>query len=119
MRWIRGLRACAELARELDGVRPVALMDREADVFALFAEQRRLRTVDLLVRAKHNRSLGKDVPKLFEGVRAEAAQARLEIHVGRLSARRASRGQKGREARAERVAQVELRWQAVELSGDN
>ncbi len=90
-------------------------MDRAADVFALFAEQRRLRTVDLLVRAKHNRSLGKDVPKLFEGVRAEAAQARLEIHVGRLSARRASRGQKGREARAERVAQVELRWQAVEL----
>ena len=114
-RWIRGLRECAELAKELDGVRPVTVMDREADVFALFAEQRRLSTVDLLVRAKHNRSLGKDVPKLFAGVRAEAAQARLEIHVGRLSARRASRGQKGREARAERVAQVELRWRAVAL----
>ncbi len=114
-RWIRGLRACAELAGELDGVRPVSVMDREADVFALFAEQRRLGTVDLLVRAKHNRSLGKDLPKLFETVRAEAAQARLEIHVGRLSARRGSRGQKGREAREERAAQVELRWQAVEL----
>ncbi len=114
-RWIRGLRECAELAKELDGVRPVTVMDREADVFALFAEQRRLGTVDLLVRAKHNRSLGKDVPKLFAGVRAEAAQARLEIHVGRLSARRASRGQTGREARAERVAQVELRWRAVAL----
>ena len=61
-RWIRGLRACAELAGELDGVRPVSVMDREADVFALFAEQRRLGTVDLLVRAKHNRSLGKDLP---------------------------------------------------------
>ena len=36
---------------------------READVFALFAEQRRLRKVDLLVRAKHNRSLGADGPK--------------------------------------------------------
>ena len=69
-RWIRGLRACAELAGELDGVRPVSVMDREADVFALFAEQRRLGTVDLLVRAKHNRSLGKDLPKLFETVRA-------------------------------------------------
>ena len=114
-RWIRGLRECAELAKELDGVRPVTVMDREADVFALFAEQRRLGTVDLLVRAKHNRSMGKDVPKLFAGVRAEAAQARLEIHVGRLSARRASRGQTGREARAERVAQVELRWRAVAL----
>ena len=114
-RWIRGLRACAELAGELDGVRPVSVMDREADVFVLFAEQRRLGTGDLLVRAKHNRSLGKDVPKLFETVRAEAAQARLEIHVGRLSARRGSRGQKGREAHQERAAQVELRWQAVEL----
>ena len=76
-RWIRGLRECAELAKELDGVRPVTVMDREADVFALFAEQRRLSTVDLLVRAKHNRSLGKDVPKLFAGVRAEAAQVEL------------------------------------------
>ncbi len=66
-RWIRGLRECAELAKELDGVRPVTVMDREADVFALFAEQRRLGTVDLLVRAKHNRSMGKDVPKLFAG----------------------------------------------------
>ena len=97
-RWIRGLRACAELAGKLDGVRPVSVMDRGADVFALFAEQRRLGTVALLVRAKHNRSLGKDVPKLFASVRAVAAQARLEIHVGRLSARRGSRGQKGREA---------------------
>ena len=76
-RWICGLRECAELAKELDGVRPVTVMDREADVFALFAEQRRLSTVDLLVRAKHNRSLGKDVPKLFAGVRAEAAQVEL------------------------------------------
>ena len=29
-------------------------MDREADVFALFAEQRRLSTVDALVRANYN-----------------------------------------------------------------
>ncbi len=114
-RWMRGLRACAALAEELDGVRPVSVMDREGDVFALFAEQRRLRTVDLLVRAKHNRSLGQGVPKLFDAVRAEPAQARLEIHVGRLSARRGSRGQKGREAREERVARVGLRWKAVEL----
>ena len=111
-RWIQGLRACAAMAGELDGVRPVAVMDCEADVFALFAEQRRLGTVDLLVRAKHNRAQGKDAPKLFDAVRAEAAQARLEIYVGRLSARRASRGQKARE---ERVAQVGLRFKAVEL----
>ena len=39
-RWVRGLQACAALAAELDGVRPVSVMDREGDVFALFAEQR-------------------------------------------------------------------------------
>ena len=109
MRWIRGLRECAELAGQLEGVRPVSVMDREADVFALFAEQRRVRKVDLLVRAKHNRSLGEDGPKLFDWVRGEAAQGRMQIHVARLSGRRASRGQQGREAREERVAQVELR----------
>ena len=73
MRWIRGLRACADMAAELEGVRPVSVMDREADVFALFAEQRRLGSVDLLARAKNNRSLGKGLPKRSEGVRAEAA----------------------------------------------
>ena len=112
-RWIRGLRECAELAGQLAGVRPVSVMDREADVFALFAEQRRLRKVDLLVRAKHNRSLGADGPKLFDWVRAEPAQGRLQMHVARLPA---SRGQKGSAAREEREAQVELRWREVELA---
>ena len=69
-RWVRGLRDCAAMAARLDGVRLVSVMDREADVFDLFAERRRLGTVDLLVRAKHNRSLGEDVPKLFDQVRA-------------------------------------------------
>ena len=114
-RWVRGLRACAALAEELDGVRPVSVMDREGDVFALFAEQRRLGSLDLLVRAKHNRSLGQGVPKLFDAVRAETAQARLEIHVGRLSARRGSRGQQGSEAREQRAAQVGLRWKTLQL----
>ena len=51
MRWIRGLRECAELAEQLQGVRPVAVLDRAGDVYAIFAEQRRLGAVDLLVRA--------------------------------------------------------------------
>ena len=39
-RWIEGLRDCAEVSRSLDGVRVVSVVDREADFFALFAEQR-------------------------------------------------------------------------------
>ena len=87
MRWIRGLRACGEL----EGVRPVSVMDRAGDVFAVCAEQQRLGTVDLLVRAQHNRALGQGVPKLFDKVRGEPEQGRVEIHVARLSGRRASR----------------------------
>ena len=95
--------------------RLVAVMDREADVQALFAEQRRLEGVELLVRAKHNRSLGKDVPKLFEHMRAQPVGGQLEIKVQRSSARRGTRRQSASALRAARTAQAELRWQTVEL----
>ena len=114
-RWLRGLQQCAEFADQLDGVRPVAVMDREADVFDLFAEQHRLGTVDLLVRAKHNRSLGKDLPKLFDAVQAKPVQAHLEMHVARSSARRGTRRQKARAGRKAREAKLALRWCAVQL----
>ena len=114
-RWIRGLRDCAEVAGQLAGPRLVAVMDREADVQALFAEQRRLEGVELLVRAKHNRSLGKDVPKLFEHMRAQPVGGQLEIKVQRSSARRGTRRQSASALRAARTAQAELRWQTVEL----
>jgi len=113
MRWIRGLRACSEWAQQLQNVRPVAVMDREADVYAIFAERRRLGNVDLLVRAQHDRVLGKEQPKLFETLRSAPVEGHLEIHVARQSARRASRGQAARAVREERVAKVALRWQAV------
>ena len=94
--WLRGLQDCSELAVELDGVRQVAVMDREAEVFSLFVKRHRPGTVDLLVRAKHNRSLRQGVPKLFGEVRAAPAQACLEIPAERSSAPRGSRGQKAR-----------------------
>ncbi len=90
-RWIRGLRDCAEVAGQLAGPRLVAVMDREADVQALFAEQRRLEGVELLVRAKHNRVLGAPRPKLFEHMRAQPVGGQLEIKVQRSSARRGTR----------------------------
>lgn len=119
MRWIRGLRESAALAEEVEGVRAVAVMDREGDVYAVFAEQQRLGNVDLLVRAKHNRSRGRGRPKLFDWVREEPVRGRLRIHVARLSARVSTRQQEEREERKERVASVELRWQGVRLRDPN
>ena len=71
-RWSRGLRECSALACELEGV--VSVMDRDGDCFDLFAERRRLGNVELLVRAKYNRSLGKGVAKLFDGIRLQPQQ---------------------------------------------
>ena len=122
-RWVRGLRDCAEVAARLPGTRVVSVMDREADFFELFAEQRRLGGVDLLVRAKHNRNLppttGKngreETPKLFDWLRDQPGQAQLAIDVARVSARISTRNQSESVLREARTAQVTLRWRAVTL----
>ena len=84
-------------------------------MFELFVEQRRLGSVDLLVRAKHNRSLGRQKQKLFDLAQAQPVRKRLEIHVAHSSARRGTRRQKARGKREARTAIVELRWCAVDL----
>ena len=114
-RWIRGLREGAAWADRLQGPRVVSVMDREGDVLALFREQRRLGNVDLLVRAKHNRVLGKGQLKLFDRMREQAAQGELRIDVQRRSARRSTRRQKARQRRKARTAKAQLRWKTVEL----
>ena len=70
-RWVRALADCTAVGRQLDGVRPLAVMDREADIFELFAQQRELGGADLLVRAQHNRCLEQGQTKLFDWIRAE------------------------------------------------
>ena len=119
MRWIRGVRECGRLAGRLPGTRVVSVMDREGDVFAVFAEGRRLQAegVELLVRARHNRSRGKGRPKLFEHIRARKAQAELQLDVARSSARRSTRSQARKDLREARRARAELRWKQVEIQG--
>ncbi len=114
-RWLRGLRDASLMAGRTGDTRTVAVMDREADFLTLFAERERLGNVDILVRAKTSRRLGDGLPKLFDSLRASPAQGRLEIGVGRLSARRAAAGQKERKAREARTAETELRWETYDL----
>ena len=95
-RWVDGLRdidrAAAALSRK---TRVISVMDREADCFAVFDEQRRLNRVEVLVRAHHDRCLAKGAPKLFAARRAGAADGHVEIEIDRLSARRKSSGRQG------------------------
>ncbi len=98
-RWIEGLRDCVAVAREMSDTRVISVMDREADFFDLFVEQRRDPSVELLVRAKHNRRMSKE-HTLFEMVRDSPVRGRLAIAVGRQSARPKSSKKKVRVARA-------------------
>ena len=115
LRWSRGLQQCSAMAAELEGVTLVSVMDREGDCFELFVERRHLGNVELLVRARYNRSLGKGVAKLFDVIRRQSEQGRLEVFVGHRSARRSSRSQKAVSKQDARVAQVSLRWRQVQL----
>ena len=119
-RWVRGLRDCAAVAERLPDTQVVSVMDREADFFDLFAEQRRLGGVDLLVRVQHNRNLPAaagepETPKLFDRIREPPGQARLAIDLARLSERASTRNQSASALREARTAHVTLRWRAVSL----
>jgi hypothetical protein len=112
--WIKGLRQCNELAAQLPDTRQVIVMDREADFYELFDEQRRSRRVELLVRAKHDRATGEEL-NLFESVRHSPMQSQLHIPVPRQSSRAKKSKQKARVGHEQRTAHVELRWREVEF----
>ena len=107
--WIAGLRDCVSLHKDLPETRQVCLMDREADFFELFDEQRNTGKVDLLVRAKHDRIMLDDT-HLFDVLRQHPVQSSLQIVVPRQSARPKKSKQKARTAREQRTADVQLRF---------
>ena len=88
----RVLRDSAELAAPLEGVRTVAVLDREGDAVEVFAEQRNLGgDIDLLVRARHDRSLGRKKRSLFERIRRSPVRGRVAVRVEPASARNSAR----------------------------
>ena len=116
-RWIQGIRDSAEAAAALDGVQVVGVMDREADFVDLFVERcERTPGVELLVRAKTNRVLGKDdADKLFDKVRKSPVQGKRVIEIKRLSARVKASKQAAKAVRQARQAAVALRYLKVRL----
>lgn len=112
--WIAGLRECVSLSKELPQTRQVCVMDREADFFELFDEQRKCAKVELLVRAKHDRVMPGET-HLFETVRQSAVQGALQVVVPRQSARPKKSKQKARTATGQRTADVQLRHLQLEL----
>ena len=114
-RWIEGLRDCAELARELGPGRLVCVMDREADDFRLFEEQRARPEADLLVRVKGRRRVAGG-RSLLDTLRAAPVRARAVVAIDRLSARPKSSKRPARPGRARRSATLALHAHSVELA---
>lgn len=112
--WIEGLRRCEQAAAQMPHTRLVCVMDREADVFELFDEQRRRDKVDLLVRAKHDRRTEGKLT-LFDQVRRSSVKTRLAIAVPRQSTRPKRSKQKARDGHPQRTAQVQLRYAELML----
>jgi hypothetical protein len=119
-RWILGLRDCVELSAQCPDTRIVSVMDREADIFELFDEQRTNPSVELLVRAKNNRCVhgagdtGHD--KLFERMRNAPERGRMQVVVTRQSARPKASKQAAKAKREPRLADVSVHFERIELA---
>lgn len=113
--WIEGLRSCVELAKQLPDARQVCVMDREADFFELFDEQRKTDKVDLLVRSKHDRTIDDEGGHLFESVRASPVCGEMVIQVPRQSTRAKKSKQQAKPGHVQRSATVALRYLDIEL----
>lgn len=117
-RWIEGLRDCVALAEALPKTRVISVCDREADCYALFAEQQRTPEVDLVVRASYDRRLPGEPQRLFDTLRATEPCAQMTLEVTRRSARAKSSKRQARIGRAARTAQLALRYRRVEIVRD-
>jgi len=113
--WIEGLRDIAETAEEMPYTRLICICDREADFFEMFGEQRRNRRADLLIRAKHNRSITTEPFKLFEALKSAPVQTVVKIHVPRQSAKPKRGKQKARRKKPARTAELSLHYMRVQL----
>jgi hypothetical protein len=118
LRWIDSLRDCVTLAEACPKTRVISVCDREADFYELFAEQQGTPTVELVVRARHDRRLPDDQGKLFEAVRATESCGTVALEVTRQSARAKSSKRQARIGRQARSAQMQLRYRRLELLQD-
>ena len=113
--WIEHHRDMVAVAADMPHTRLIDVCDREADFFEMFDEQRRHRSVELLVRAKHNRNIAEDPFKLREAVRQTPVQSQVRVQIPRQSARPKKSKQQARAKRPARSADLAVRYMRVQL----
>lgn len=114
--WIEHLRDTMEVAAQMPGTRVVNVCDREADIFELFDEQRQNPSVDLLVRAKHNRKTAGEAGFLFDSIKNTPVKKTLDVPIERKSARPKKSKQKARSKQQGRMATLSLRYMPVQIT---
>ncbi len=113
--WIEHHRDLVAIAKTMPQTQIVNVCDREADFFELFDEHRQSPSVDLLIRAQHNRKIGEEPFKLFSAVRQSPVQSRVRVTVPKQSARSKKSKQKAKAARPGRLAELALRHIEIQL----
>lgn len=115
-KWIEGHRDCVEIAKRIPDTRIIGVMDREADVFELFAEAVPTRhRVGILVRAKVNRHLVGSERKLFDELRSDQSTTKITIEIPRQRWKKAKRGKPGQEGQPSRTATLSISFKKVTL----
>jgi hypothetical protein len=117
-RWIEDLRDCVKVIEDIPNISAVAIMDREADFFALFDEWRNNPRVDLLIRAQHNRCTGEDL-KLFDMVSQTPVKFQMKIDISRRSARSKKGKRRAQAGRKARRAEVVVRYTPAKICPPN
>lgn len=103
-KWVQSVQAAARLQARLPHTTVVSVGDREADIFELFDQVRRLpHPPQLLIRAAQNRALSQEQGKLWEYLRACPIAGYQQLQLPR------------RGNRAARVAQLAISYARVEL----
>jgi hypothetical protein len=113
--WIAHHRDLVALAADLPRTRLIDVCGREADVFELFDEQRRTPGVELLVRAKQNRTITEEPFTLCDAVRQAPVQRRVRVQIPRQSARPKRSKQQARPTRPGRTTDLAVRALRIRL----
>ena len=113
--WIEHHRDLVDLAATMPQTQLVNVCDREADFFELFDEQRQNSSVELLIRAQHDRNLSKKPFKLFAAIRETSVQSRVSVCIPQQSARPKKSKQKAKASRPGRQAELALRHLKIQL----
>jgi len=115
-RWLQTCEDAYGISRQLPGLHMVCVGDRESDIFELFDQHRRQGgSVDLLVRAKHNRCLEDGEKKLFEHMAQGKANGHMSIMVPRQREKKGKASKPGRPGLPARTAEVEVHFGEVKI----